>query len=135
MALAKTLTAVGTVALARCGGRPFGTHLFSVWPGAALAATAFPVRCAPGDNLALHVAVAEKETMRMPFAEDDAELRQLLGAHIAWGTAHEKFLMSCLRPKTGSSQRAMAAMSRTQPSRTIPDTPRVRAATARISST
>lgn len=59
MALAKTLTAVGTVALARCGGRPFGTHLFSVWPGAALAATAFPVRCAPGDNLALHVAVAQ----------------------------------------------------------------------------
>lgn len=59
MALAKTLTAVGTVALARCGGRPFGTHLFSVWPGAAFAATAFPVRCSPGDNLALHVAVAQ----------------------------------------------------------------------------
>lgn len=59
MALAKTLTAVGTVALARSGGRPFGTHLFSVWPGAAFAATAFPVRCAPGDNLALHVAVAQ----------------------------------------------------------------------------
>ena len=59
MALAKTLTAVGTVGLARCGGRPFGTHLFSVWPGAALAATAFPVRCTPGDNLALHVAVAQ----------------------------------------------------------------------------
>ncbi|MGW9552898.1 RraA family protein [Nocardiopsis sp. NPDC055551] len=50
---------MGTVALARSGGRPFGTHLFSVWPGAAFAATAFPVRCAPGDNLALHVAVAQ----------------------------------------------------------------------------
>lgn len=59
MALAETLTAVGTVALARCGGRPFGTHLFSVWPGAAFAATAFPVRCTPGDNLAIHVAVAQ----------------------------------------------------------------------------
>ncbi len=59
MALAKTLTAVGTVALARCGGRPFGTHLFSVWPGAGFAASAFPVRCAPGDNLALHVAIAQ----------------------------------------------------------------------------
>ncbi|WP_457099841.1 LuxR C-terminal-related transcriptional regulator [Microbacterium sp. P5_E9] len=55
------------------------------------------------------LAVAEKETMRIPFAEDDAELRQLLGAHIAWGTAHEKFLMSCLRPKTGSTQ--LAALS------------------------
>ncbi len=59
MALADTLTAVGTVALARCGGRPFGTHLFSVWPGASFAATAFPVRCTPGDNLAVHVAVAQ----------------------------------------------------------------------------
>lgn len=59
MALADTLTAVGTAALARCGGRPFGTHLFSVWPGAAFAATAFPVRCSPGDNLALHVGVAQ----------------------------------------------------------------------------
>lgn len=59
MALADTLTAAGTVALARCGGRPFGAHLFSVWPGAAFAATAFPVRCTPGDNLAIHVAVAQ----------------------------------------------------------------------------
>jgi regulator of RNase E activity RraA len=59
VALADTLTAVGTVSLARCGGRPFGTHLFSVWPGAAFAATAFPVRCTPGDNLAIHVAVAQ----------------------------------------------------------------------------
>lgn len=59
VALADTLTAVGTVALARCGGRPFGAHLFSVWPGAAFAATAFPVRCTPGDNLAIHVAVAQ----------------------------------------------------------------------------
>lgn len=59
MALADTLTAVGTVALARCGGRPFGTHLFSLWPGAAFAATAYPVRCSPGDNLALHVGVAQ----------------------------------------------------------------------------
>lgn len=59
MALADTLTAVGTAALARCGGRPFGTHLFSVWPGATFAATAYPVRCSPGDNLALHVGVAQ----------------------------------------------------------------------------
>ena len=59
MALADTLTAVGTAALARCGGRSFGTHLFSVWPGAAFAASAYPVRCSPGDNLALHVGVAQ----------------------------------------------------------------------------
>jgi 4-hydroxy-4-methyl-2-oxoglutarate aldolase len=29
-----------------------------VWKGARIAAPAFPVRCTPGDNLALHVAVA-----------------------------------------------------------------------------
>ncbi len=28
-----------------------------MWPGAQLAAPAFPVRCTPGDNLAIHVAV------------------------------------------------------------------------------
>ncbi len=31
----------------------------AAWPGAALAAPAFSVSCAPGDNLAVHAAVAE----------------------------------------------------------------------------
>ena len=31
----------------------------AAWPGARVAAPAFPVRCTPGDNLAVHVAVAE----------------------------------------------------------------------------
>ena len=35
-----------------------------VWPGAALAGTAFPLRCAPGDNLAIHYAVARGVGMR-----------------------------------------------------------------------
>ena len=30
----------------------------AAWPGARLAAPAYPVRCTPGDNLAVHVAVA-----------------------------------------------------------------------------
>jgi 4-hydroxy-4-methyl-2-oxoglutarate aldolase len=30
-----------------------------VWPGAALAAPAYPVRCTPGDNLAVHVGVTK----------------------------------------------------------------------------
>ncbi|MFC3520829.1 RraA family protein [Streptomonospora nanhaiensis] len=59
MALADTLTAIGTAALTRSGARPLGSHLFPVWPGAAFAAAALPVRCAPGDNLAVHVAVAQ----------------------------------------------------------------------------
>ncbi|MFC7328518.1 RraA family protein [Marinactinospora rubrisoli] len=59
MALADTLTAMGTAALTRSGGRPLGPHLFPMWPGARLAAQALPVRCVPGDNLAVHVAVAQ----------------------------------------------------------------------------
>jgi 4-hydroxy-4-methyl-2-oxoglutarate aldolase len=31
----------------------------AAWPGARLAAPAYPVACTPGDNLAVHVAVAE----------------------------------------------------------------------------
>ncbi|WP_184583487.1 RraA family protein [Lipingzhangella halophila] len=52
---------MGTAALARSGARIMGTHLFPVWPGASFAATALPVRCAPGDNLAIHVAVAQAQ--------------------------------------------------------------------------
>lgn len=59
MALAESLTAVGTTALTRCGGRPLGAHLFALAAGAPFAATVLPVRCAPGDNLAVHVAVAQ----------------------------------------------------------------------------
>ncbi|WP_082126536.1 RraA family protein [Allosalinactinospora lopnorensis] len=50
---------MGTAALTRSGARALGAHLFPVWPGASFAATALPVRCAPGDNLAIHVAVAQ----------------------------------------------------------------------------
>ncbi|WP_017539264.1 RraA family protein [Nocardiopsis halophila] len=59
VALADTLTAVGTAALTRSGALPLGAHLFPVQPGEGLAATVLPVRCAPGDNLALHAAVAQ----------------------------------------------------------------------------
>ncbi|MFC4563486.1 RraA family protein [Nocardiopsis mangrovi] len=50
---------MGTAVLIRSGGLPLGSHLFPVWPGASFAATALPVRCVPGDNLAIHVAVAQ----------------------------------------------------------------------------
>lgn len=59
MALADTLTAVGTAALTRSGARPLDAELFSVWPGAAFAASVLPVQCVPGDNLAIHVGVAQ----------------------------------------------------------------------------
>lgn len=54
------------------------------------------------------LAIAEVEGIRLPFADDDPEMRDLLGAHVAWGTKHEAFVLSCLRPSTGS---ALASLS------------------------
>ena len=42
----------------RLGNISFGTKLRPVWPGAAMAGPAWPVRCAPGDNLAIHHGLA-----------------------------------------------------------------------------
>jgi 4-hydroxy-4-methyl-2-oxoglutarate aldolase len=45
------------------------------WPGARLAAPAFAVTCAPGDNLAVHAAVAEapSESVLVVLADDPPE--------------------------------------------------------------
>src|SRR6266536_5381213 len=50
--------ALGAAALGESGGRPMPSRIRPVWPGARLAAPSFAVRCSPGDNLAIHVAVA-----------------------------------------------------------------------------
>jgi 4-hydroxy-4-methyl-2-oxoglutarate aldolase len=52
------LVSLGTATLAESGGRSLDPAIRPVWPGAAFAAPAFPVACAPGDNLAVHAAVA-----------------------------------------------------------------------------
>ena len=49
---------LGAATLGESGGRPMGSRIQPVWRGARLAAPAFAVRCSPGDNLAIHVAVA-----------------------------------------------------------------------------
>lgn len=49
---------LGAATLGESGGRPMPPSIRPVWPGARLAAPAFAVRCSPGDNLAIHVAVA-----------------------------------------------------------------------------
>jgi 4-hydroxy-4-methyl-2-oxoglutarate aldolase len=54
---AAALAALGAATLGESGGRPMRSRLHAAWPGARLAAPAYPVRCAPGDNLAVHVAV------------------------------------------------------------------------------
>ncbi len=56
--VAHALRVLGSATLGESGGRPMRARIRPVWPGATLVAAAFPVRCTPGDNLAVHVAVA-----------------------------------------------------------------------------
>jgi len=53
------LLELGAATLGESGGHAMRARVRAAWPGARLAAPAFPVRCTPGDNLAIHVAVAE----------------------------------------------------------------------------
>ena len=55
---AHTLLELGAATLGESGGRPMRNRVRAAWPGASLAAPAYPVGCTPGDNLAIHVAVA-----------------------------------------------------------------------------
>jgi len=52
------LIALGAATLGESGGRPMAARIRPVWPAARLAAPAFAVRCTPGDNLAIHAALA-----------------------------------------------------------------------------
>ena len=56
---ARRLLALGSATLGESGGQPCHPRLQAVWPGARLAAPAFPASCPDGDNLALHVAVVQ----------------------------------------------------------------------------
>jgi len=57
-ALASALVGLGAATLGESGGRPMHPRIRPAWPGARLVAPALPVTCTPGDNLAVHVAVA-----------------------------------------------------------------------------
>jgi len=56
--LTRALLELGAATLGESGGRPMRARVKPAWTGAAFAAPAYPVRCTPGDNLAVHVAVA-----------------------------------------------------------------------------
>jgi 4-hydroxy-4-methyl-2-oxoglutarate aldolase len=56
--VAAELVELGAATLGECGARVLPPRIRPAWAGATLAAPAVPVRCAPGDNLAIHVAVA-----------------------------------------------------------------------------
>jgi 4-hydroxy-4-methyl-2-oxoglutarate aldolase len=51
------LAELGSATLGESGGLAAHRRLRPAWPGARLAAPAYPVGCTPGDNLAIHVAV------------------------------------------------------------------------------
>jgi 4-hydroxy-4-methyl-2-oxoglutarate aldolase len=52
------LLELGAATLGESGARAMRARIRAAWPGARLAAPAYPVRCTSGDNLAIHVAVA-----------------------------------------------------------------------------
>lgn len=52
------LLELGAATLGESGARAMRARIHAAWPGARLAAPAFPVHCTSGDNLAIHVAVA-----------------------------------------------------------------------------
>jgi 4-hydroxy-4-methyl-2-oxoglutarate aldolase len=56
--LAADLLELGAATLGESGGRPMRARMSAAWGGARLAAPALPVACTPGDNLAVHAAVA-----------------------------------------------------------------------------
>lgn len=55
--LAGRLLALGAATLGEAGAVALPPGLFPVWHGARIAGPALPVRCAAGDNLAIHVAL------------------------------------------------------------------------------
>ena len=57
--VAGDLARLGSATLGESGGLAADRRLRPAWPGAALAAPAYPVGCTPGDNLAVHVAVTK----------------------------------------------------------------------------
>jgi 4-hydroxy-4-methyl-2-oxoglutarate aldolase len=56
--VAGALLALGSATLGESGAKTMHPRVRPIWPGATLAAPAVPVRCTPGDNLAVHAAVA-----------------------------------------------------------------------------
>ncbi len=52
------LLTLGSATLGEAGGRTLSSRLRPAWPGATLAGPAWTAACSPGDNLAVHVALA-----------------------------------------------------------------------------
>jgi 4-hydroxy-4-methyl-2-oxoglutarate aldolase len=57
--IVENLARLGSATIAESGGNPLDPGLRPIWPSARVSGPAYPVLCAPGDNLAIHVAVIE----------------------------------------------------------------------------
>jgi 4-hydroxy-4-methyl-2-oxoglutarate aldolase len=57
--ISQALAELGTATLGESGARAMRARVQAVWPGATLVAPVLPVRCATGDNLAVHVGVTQ----------------------------------------------------------------------------
>ena len=64
---------LGAATLGESGGHPMSPRVKAAWPGARISAPAYPVTCAAGDNLAIHVAVAEAPRGHVLVASVGAE--------------------------------------------------------------
>jgi 4-hydroxy-4-methyl-2-oxoglutarate aldolase len=77
---AQQLLSLGSSTLGESGAALLNPRIRPVWPGAAVAAPAFTVSCAPGDNLAIHVGVAQAPRGHaLVVAIDDATERGYWG--------------------------------------------------------
>ncbi|MHB1504157.1 MAG: RraA family protein [Acidimicrobiales bacterium] len=56
---AAQLAALGAATLGECGAKAMAPRIRAVWSGSRVCGPAATARCAPGDNLAVHVALAE----------------------------------------------------------------------------
>lgn len=59
MKTVEKLIALGAATLGESGGQPMHPRIKPAWPGATVAGPAYAVTCSEGDNLAIHVGVAE----------------------------------------------------------------------------
>ena len=68
-----TLAELGAATLGESGGIPMAPRIKAVWPGAGTSAPAYTVECAPGDNLAIHVALTRAEPGSVLVVDASAE--------------------------------------------------------------
>ncbi len=73
-AVAAELLALGSATLGESGAQPLLPRIRRAWLGAAVAGPAITARCAPADNLAIHVAVARADAAGAVLVVDASDV-------------------------------------------------------------